>query len=328
MDSSRMDPVKPWPQKKSKMRSCSRPHDLSTTPGKSIRRHIDSGRSEPHDNDHSYINIILHEYVRTIVGASPDSYFVLNPLATPSWPVYGNAVSVEFNFVYRWHMALGKEDTEWLDSVMALLGQTWESQLSSSSSASTNGQGGTDLTNGTVQGVFEALLPAFNDAFVHASPEELALGLPIAGAHRDLKTGRFTDFHLAQFLRRGYQQIASELGNGGNTPAAFARVEMAGIMQGRQLKTCTFNDLRRHLNLTPLTSFEDFSEKPEIQQALKELYGTPDQVELYTGLMVERNKVTGLRLPYTMGRAILSDAVNLLRNGKWVIACRIRMQRH
>jgi hypothetical protein len=68
--------------------------------------------------------------------------------------------------------------------------------------------------------------------------------------------------------------------------------------------------------LTTLNTFEDFSEKVEVQQALKELYGTPDKVELYVGLMVERTKQTGLRLPYTMGRAILSDAVNLLRNGK------------
>lgn len=65
-----------------------------------------------------------------------------------------------------------------------------------------------------------------------------------------------------------------------------------------------------------MKTFEDFSEKPSVQQALKELYGTPDRVELYAGVMVERNKQTGLRLPYTMGRAILSDAVNLLRNGK------------
>jgi hypothetical protein len=68
--------------------------------------------------------------------------------------------------------------------------------------------------------------------------------------------------------------------------------------------------------LTTLNTFEDFSEKLEVQQALKELYGTPDKVELYVGLMVERPKQIGLRLPYTMGRAILSDAVNLLRNGK------------
>lgn len=92
-------------------------------------------------------------------------------------------------------------------------------------------------------------------------------------------------------------------------------VEIAGIQQARILDTCYFNDFRKFLHLTTLDTFEDFSEKVEVQEALKELYGTPDKVELYAGLMVERTKQTGLRLPYTMGRAILSDAVNLLRNG-------------
>jgi hypothetical protein len=104
--------------------------------------------------------------------------------------------------------------------------------------------------------------------------------------------------------------------NGQATPAALEHVEIAGINQARALGCCYFNEFRKFLNLTTMKTFEDFSEKPSVQQALKELYGTPDRVELYAGLMVERNKQTGLRLPYTMGRAILSDAVNLLRNGK------------
>ena len=66
--------------------------------------------------------------------------------------------------------------------------------------------------NGTDQSLFDALLPAFNDAFVKATPEELELGLPLAGAHRDLKTGSFHDADIAKLLRRGYNQVASELG--------------------------------------------------------------------------------------------------------------------
>lgn len=115
-------------------------------------------------------------------------------------------------------------------------------------------------------------------------------------------------------------QVTNEYdSNGQNTPAALEHVEIAGIQQARILNTCYFNDFRKFLHLTTLDTFEDFSEKKEIQQALEELYGTPDRVELYAGLMVERTKQTGLRLPYTMGRAILSDAVNLLRNGKCVL---------
>lgn len=106
------------------------------------------------------------------------------------------------------------------------------------------------------------------------------------------------------------------LSGGLATPAALAPVEIAGIMQARQLRCCYFNEFREYLNLVPLASFEDFSEKVEVQTALKELYGTPDKVELFAGVLVERSKVIGLRLPYTISRAILSDAVNLLRDGK------------
>ncbi|ORY95555.1 heme peroxidase [Syncephalastrum racemosum] len=258
-------------------------------------------------NNGCYANIILHEYVRTILGISPDSYFLLNPFATPSNPVYGNSVSIEFNIIYRWHMAIGQEDEAWLNKVMELLG----SRLKTIRDQKTEPKEG-----GTDQGIFDQLLPEFNKEFVKATPEELAKGLPMAGAHRDIKTGAFSDFDLTRALRNGYTQIASELGYGFKTPASLAHVEVMGIKQARMLKTCTFNDLRRHLNLMALTSFKDFSDDEEIQQNLEELYGHPDNVELYAGVMVERPKVTGLRLPYTMERAIVSDAVNLLRNDR------------
>lgn len=105
--------------------------------------------------------------------------------------------------------------------------------------------------------------------------------------------------------------------NGLNIPAALKHIEVAGIMQGRKLQCCTFNEFRAKLQLKKLETFEDFSDLPEVQQGLKELYGTPDAVELYPGLTVEKMKPAGMHMPYTMGRAILSDAVNLLRNGRF-----------
>ncbi|CAO3650158.1 unnamed protein product [Cunninghamella echinulata] len=278
-------------------------------------------------NNACYVNVIIHDYIRTILGTTQDSDFILDPLATPSYPVYGNEVSIEFNVIYRWHAAIGKEDDDWLTAVMARLWpelQNIKKNQYNTTAAVTENENDKGKEkekenkndNGTDQSMFDALLPAFNDAFVKATPEELELGLPLAGAHRDLKTGSFHDADIAKLLRRGFNQVASELGNGLATPAALAPIEIAGIMQARSLRCCYFNEFREYLKLTPLKTFEDFSEKVEVQQALEELYGTPDKVELYAGLMVERSKVTGLRLPYTMGRAILSDAVNLLRNDR------------
>ncbi|KAG0179743.1 hypothetical protein DFQ28_003242, partial [Apophysomyces sp. BC1034] len=127
---------------------------------------------------------------------------------------------------------------------------------------------------------------------------------------------RFPDSYLSKVLRSGYNQVSGEIGSGLNTPKALRDVEVAGINQSRIAKTCTFNEFRAHFNLMPLKKFSDFSDKPEVQQALEELYEHVDNVELFAGLMVERSVPSGLRLPYTMKRAILSDAVNLLRNDR------------
>ncbi|KAG1146499.1 hypothetical protein G6F37_004668 [Rhizopus arrhizus] len=266
-------------------------------------------------NNGCYANVIIHDYIRTIIGTTADSDFILDPFALPSNPIYGNAVSIEFNIIYRWHAAIGKEDSDWLAQVMSLLGND----------DIANGVGKQcpvqtmphserpDVDN---QSIFDIMMDGFNHHFVHATPEELQKGLPIAGAHRNIETGSFPDSDIIKALKSGYTQSAHEIGNGQATPAALEHVEIAGINQARALGCCYFNEFRKFLNLTTMTTFEDFSEKPSVQQALKELYGTPDRVELYAGLMVERNKQTGLRLPYTMGRAILSDAVNLLRNDR------------
>ncbi|KAG0169187.1 hypothetical protein DFQ30_003883 [Apophysomyces sp. BC1015] len=250
-------------------------------------------------NNRCYTNIILHEYLRTILGASGDSDFTFNPLATPAYPVYGNQVSIEFNYVYRWHASIGKKDEQWLNKLMSKLESTYGERSVKNS-----------------QDVFNGLIHEFNETFVHASEEELKKGNPISGVHRNIETGQFSDHDLTQILHEGYLQVAGRLGSGLNTPGALRDIEVAGINQSRRAKTCTFNDFRAHFNLMPLQKFSDFSDDKGVQEALKELYGEVKNVELFTGLRVEKSVPTGLHLPYTMKRAILSDAVNLLRNGK------------
>ncbi|KAI8376096.1 heme peroxidase [Radiomyces spectabilis] len=265
-------------------------------------------------NNGCYANIIVHDYLRTILGTTQDSDFEFSPLPAPEAPVYGNAVSVEFNLIYRWHAAIGQKDEQWINDVMSLLPadmvQHYKQQQKDDKESAHGGKSTTE------HGVLDMIWEKFNEKFVHASPEELALGLPIAGGHRDLQTGLFSDHKLTLMLRRGYTQIASELGNGLKIPEVLRPVEIAGINQARALRCCYFNEFRRFFNLTELTTFEDFSEIKSVQETLKELYGTPDKVELYVGLIVERTKQTGLRLPYTIGRSILSDATNLLRNDR------------
>jgi hypothetical protein len=160
-------------------------------------------------NNGCYANVIIHDYIRTIIGTTADSDFVLDPLATPANPVYGNAVSIEFNIIYRWHAGIGKEDSQWLSKVMDLL----MAQMKQSRSEERHPGLDRSLINKSAQhaSIFDMLLEAFNENFVHASAEELARGLPIAGSHRE-ESGNFPDADIIGALRAGFNQSASEIG--------------------------------------------------------------------------------------------------------------------
>jgi hypothetical protein len=103
-------------------------------------------------------------------------------------------VSIEFNFVYRWHAAIGQEDSAWLTEVMSLY------ETASETSRRTGKP--VDMSK-----VFQE----FNDLFIHAGPEELSLGNAIAGLHRN-QDGNFDDDSLVKALHTKYEQVASRIG--------------------------------------------------------------------------------------------------------------------
>lgn len=161
-------------------------------------------------NNGCYANVIIHDYIRTILGTTADSDFVLNPLAMENNPVYGNAVSIEFNAIYRWHSAIGEKDSEWIAEVMTLL---TEHMKSNNIKVQNPGQDRALINKSTAEtSVFDQLLEGFNEKFVKASPEELAKGLPMAGGHRDVESGKFADVDILRNLRAGFEQSASDIG--------------------------------------------------------------------------------------------------------------------
>lgn len=161
-------------------------------------------------NNGCYANVIIHDYIRTIIGTSADSDFTLDPFGTASNPVYGNAVSIEFNAIYRWHAGIGEKDSAWIGQVMDLLTE----QMKASRAKERHPGLDRSLINKGAQNesIFDQLLIGFNEHFVHASPEELEKGLPIAGAHRDIETGKFSDIDIIKVLKDGFNQSASEIG--------------------------------------------------------------------------------------------------------------------
>lgn len=85
---------------------------------------------------------------------------------------------------------------------------------------------------------------------------------------------------------------------------------------------CTFNEFRAFFGLKKFETFEEINPDPEIAQQLRNLYEHPDYVELYPGIMIEETKTpmipgVGICPNHTLARAILADAVTLVRGDRF-----------
>lgn len=82
------------------------------------------------------------------------------------------------------------------------------------------------------------------------------------------------------------------------------------------------NEFRKFFNLKPYESFEDINSDPYVADQLRHLYEHPDYVELYPGIVAEEAKEpmvpgVGIAPTYTISRAVLSDAVGLVRGDRF-----------
>jgi hypothetical protein len=103
---------------------------------------------------------------------------------------------------------------------------------------------------------------------------------------------------------------------------ALRLVVILGISQARRWHVGTLNELRKFMDLKPHKSFKDINPDPDIQEAMKALYKEPDLVEMYPGILFEHSKKSffpgsGLCAGFTITRAILSDAVTLVRGDRF-----------
>ncbi len=251
-----------------------------------------------------YINCILKDYVRTILNLNrTHSTWDLDPREQIGKSIFaegaaegvGNQVSAEFNLVYRWHAAVSERDDKWTQQ-------------------------------------------AYGEMFPGKEPSEVSLaefmqglrkwekGIPIDPQQRDFaklkrQNGVFKDDDLVNILSESVDDVAGAFG-ANKVPAVLRAVEILGIRQARSWNLATLNEFRSHFHLKKHETFEDINSDPYVADQLRHLYDKPDFVELYPGLVVEEAKRpetpgSGLCPSFTVSRAILADAVALVRGDRF-----------
>lgn len=249
-----------------------------------------------------YINCILKDYVRTILELNrtesawdldPRSVKLTGPTANGA---PGNQVSAEFNLVYRWHAALSKRDDAWVQDMYKRLFPGKEpSQI-----------GFPELVQG---------LDAWEKGFSE-DPQQR----PFADLSRSTD-GSLKDDDLVRILTSSIEDEAGAFG-ARQVPEILRAVEILGIKQARSWNLATLNEFRSFFGLEKHESFESINSDPEVADTLKHFYDHPDFVELYPGLAIEEAKPSmapgsGLCTNFTISRAILSDAVALVRGDRF-----------
>ncbi|KAL4953119.1 Psi-producing oxygenase A [Aspergillus filifer] len=252
-----------------------------------------------------YANIILKDYVRTILNINrTDSIWSLDPrmemrdglLGEAASMATGNQVSAEFNVVYRWHACISKRDEQWTEDFHREI----------MPGADPNTMSLKEFVTGL--GRWQATLP------------KEPLDRPFASLHRTAN-GSYDDNDLVNLFEKSVEDCAGAFGSS-HVPAIFKSIEALGIIQARRWNLGTLNEFRQYFNLAPHKTFEDINPDPYIAEQLRRLYDHPDQVEIYPGVIVEdaKDPVTpgsGLCTNFTISRAILSDAVALVRGDRF-----------
>ncbi|KAK0439191.1 heme peroxidase [Armillaria borealis] len=258
-----------------------------------------------HVNCGHFISLIFGDYVAGFLGLPREgnswSMNPFDPITTKKGEKVsrgqGNQVSVEFNLLYRWHATTAKEDIKWTEDEFASL----------------FGAVGKSADQVTLDDFKVAAITAFRK--VDPEPRNRVFGGMVRQAD-----GTFKDDDLARILQDATDKAAGAYRARG-TPAALRTIEIMGMEQGRRWGVCTMNEFREFLGLAPFKSFSEWSTNPEIARTAELLYGHIDNLELYPGLQAEDcmplGPGSGICCGYTMTRAILADAIALVRGDRY-----------
>ncbi|KAI0897973.1 heme peroxidase [Annulohypoxylon nitens] len=255
-----------------------------------------------------YINISLHDYLRAITNTHHSkSDWTLDPRVeikafdgegAPRG--VGNQVSAEFNLLYRFHSCISKKDERWMNDFFLNLFPADKRPK--------------DVSSFTIEDFGLALLNY--EQSIDKDPSKRVFG----GLKRQ-SDGTFKNEDLVKILKEAMDDPAGVFG-ARTVPKALKIIEVLGINQARKWQVASLNEFREFFGLKRYEKFTDINSEPEIANILEKLYTDPDMVELYPGMMIEdakpiRNAGCGISPTYSVGRAVLSDAVTLVRSDRF-----------
>lgn len=255
-----------------------------------------------------YVNISLHDYLRGLTNTHHSaSDWTLDPRVAVSRAFdadgvprgVGNQVSAEFNLLYRFHSVISRRDEQWTNEFLKSLFPDLQKPLEQL----------------TPQEFMQGLINY--ERSIEKDPSKREFG----GLKRN-QDGRFNDAELVQILKDSIEDPAGLFG-ARMVPKALRMVEIAGILTARKWNLASLNEMRDFFKLKRHSSFEDINPDPKIADLLRKLYDHPDMVEMYPGIFLEDAKPAmdpgcGGCPPYTVGRAVFSDAVTLVRSDRFL----------
>jgi prostaglandin-endoperoxide synthase 2 len=120
--------------------------------------------------------------------------------------------------------------------------------------------------------------------------------------NNDVVTGQGLGAHFED----ASQQPAGRIGLFNTDPLLWP-IEVQSVRQARAVELAPYNDYRVLCRFPRVTDFDQISSDPDVRNALRELYGSVDRIELFPGLFAEDPRPNSV-LPSLMGRMVGVDA--------------------
>ena len=137
-------------------------------------------------------------------------------------------------------------------------------------------------------------------------PSYRVAGEDIAVMDTLYETELLTRNGLGQLMEDASNQAAGKISLF-NTDPVLGPVQLWSVNKGRAVKLASYNDYRELCGYPRVTAFNQISGDPKVQEGLRDLYETVDNIEFFTGIYAEDIRPNSV-LPSLIGRMVGIDA--------------------